>query len=71
VIDYQNPIGSVNYAGRKFYQFITDELTDNNYKFCIRAIAADDSNDGFTGQIIIQFNRQSPDGVSTLICQTE
>jgi hypothetical protein len=70
-IDYQNPIGSVNYAGRKFYQFITDELVGDNYKFCVRAVAADDSDDGFTGQIIIQFNRQSPDGVSILICQTE
>jgi len=70
-IDYQNPIGSVNYAGRKFYQFVTGELVGDSYKFCIRAIAADDSDDGFMGQIIIQFNRQSPDGVSILICQTE
>ncbi len=70
-IDYQNPIGSVNYTGRKFYQFVTGQLVEDSYKFCIRALAADDSDDGFTGQMNIQFNRQSPDGVSILICQTE
>jgi hypothetical protein len=71
IIDYQSPIGSLNYAGRKFYQFVCDELTGDSYRFCIRAAAADNSNDGFTGQIIIQFNRQKPDGISTLICRTE
>ena len=66
VIDYQNPLGSINYIGRKFYQFITNELSGSNYKFCIKAVAADNSDDGFTGQIIIQLNRQSPDGISIL-----
>jgi hypothetical protein len=66
VIDYQNPIGSVNYIGRKFYQFITGELSGNSYKFCIKAVAADGSDDNFTGQIIIGLNKQRPDGISTL-----
>jgi hypothetical protein len=70
-IDYQNPIGSVNYIGRKFYQFITSGLSDDNYKFCIRAAAEGNCDDGFTGQIKIGLNKQSPDGVSILICQTE
>lgn len=65
-IDYQIPLGSVNYKGRKFYQFITNELTGSSYKFCIRAAAADNSDDNFTGQIIIGLNRQNPDGVSIL-----
>ncbi|MCX5633388.1 MAG: hypothetical protein NTW93_06930 [Phycisphaerae bacterium] len=66
IIDYQNPIGSVNYIGRKFYQFITGELSGDSYKFCIRVAAADNSDDNFTGQIIIQLNRQRPDGISIL-----
>lgn len=65
-IDYQNPIGSVNYIGRKFYQFITSELSGDSYKFCIRAAAADNSDDNFTGQIDIGLNRQRPDGISIL-----
>jgi hypothetical protein len=70
-IDYQNPIGSVNYIGRKFYQFITGQLSGDSYKFCIRAAAEDNSDDNFTGQIKIELNKQSPDGISILICQTE
>jgi len=62
-IDYQNPIGNVTYVGRKFYQFVTNELTGDSYKFCIRAVAEDDCDDGFTGQIIIELNRQTPDSV--------
>ncbi len=65
-IDYQNPIGSVNYIGRKFYQFVTNELTGDSYKFCIRAVAEDDSDDGSAGQIIIQLNKQRPDSVLIL-----
>jgi hypothetical protein len=70
-IDYQTAIGSVNYIGRKFYQFVTNELAGDNYKFCIRAVAADSCDDGFTGQIVVQPGKQSPEGVSILICQTE
>lgn len=66
IIDYQNPLGSLQYAGRKFYQFVSSELEGGSYKFCIRAIAADDSDDGFTGQIDIGLNRQSPEGISIL-----
>ena len=66
VIDYQNPLGSINYIRRKFYRFIIGEITGSSYRFCIRAVAADDSDDGFTGQVIIQLNRQSPEGISIL-----
>lgn len=71
IIDYKNPIGNVNYAGRRFYRFVTDALPGSNYRFCIRAFAKDNSNDEFKGQIKIGLNRQSPDGISLLICQTE
>lgn len=62
-IDYQNPIGSVNYIGRRFYQFLTNVLTGSDYKFSIRAIAEDDSNDEFKGQIKIGLNKQPPESV--------
>jgi hypothetical protein len=66
VIDYQTPIGSLKYAGRRFYRFISDSLPKANYIFCIRAVAADSSDDGFLGQIIIQLNKQNPDGPGLL-----
>ncbi|HBG27492.1 MAG: hypothetical protein A2Y10_02865 [Planctomycetes bacterium GWF2_41_51] len=67
-IDYQDPIGIVEYTGCKFYQFITNSLSGNHYKFCIRAVA-DDSVSEFYNEIKIGLNRQSPNEVQ-LICQT-
>lgn len=64
IIDYQNPIGILNYKGRKFYQFITNQLSADSYKFCIRAAAEDNSDDGFTNQLSISLNKESPDCVS-------
>ncbi|MGA2915820.1 MAG: hypothetical protein ABSE89_07315 [Sedimentisphaerales bacterium] len=66
IIDYQIPLGSVSFKGRRFYQFVTNELSGNNYKFCIRTVAEDNSDNGFTGQIDIGLNRQNPNGVSIL-----
>jgi hypothetical protein len=65
-IDFQTPIGSVEYTGRKFYQFITDTLEGSNYIFCIRAVA----NDNLNGQVKIQINRQTPGNIGVVICQT-
>ncbi len=69
-IDYQTPIASVEYAGRKFYQFVTDVLTGDYYRFCIRAVAQDDSENQFNGEVKIWLNKQSPDGIGVIICQT-
>lgn len=65
-INYQNQIGSINYLGRKFYQFVTNALSNDSYKFCIRTVAGDASDDGFAGQVTIQLGRQKPDNVSIL-----
>ena len=65
-INYQAAIGSISYIGRKFYRFITSELTGSSCRFCIRAVATDNSDDGFARQIIIQLSKQSPEGISIL-----
>jgi hypothetical protein len=70
IIDYQSPIGSVDYSGRKFYQFVTDALTATQYRFCIRAVADDGSENEFNGQVKIWINKQSPDGIGMIICRT-
>jgi hypothetical protein len=65
-IDFQTPIGIVGYTGRKFYQFVTDLLTGSHYIFCIRAV----TNNNFNGEVKIWLNRQSPEGIGVIICQT-
>ncbi|MCE5340539.1 MAG: hypothetical protein LLF92_05350 [Planctomycetaceae bacterium] len=65
-IDYQTPIGSVEYTGRKFYQFITTALAESHYRFCIRVV----TNNNLNGEVRVWLNRQSPEGIGVIICQT-
>jgi hypothetical protein len=69
-IDFQNSIGTVEYTGRKFYQFLTPELNHDCYRFCIRAAAKETAGNEFCGEIKIWLTRQSPDGIGLIICQT-
>ncbi len=68
IIDFQNPAGTVEYTGRKFYQFVTGSLSGNHYRFCIRATAGDDLSGEFKDEIRIAVSRQRPERVE-LICQ--
>ena len=66
IIDYENPVAQIDYTGRKFYDYLTGTLTNNNNRFCIRAVASDNTEDGCLDEIIIQLNRQKPDSVDIL-----
>ena len=66
IIDYENPIAQIDYAGRKFYDYLTGTLTNNNHRFCIRALASDDTEDDCLNEIIISLNKQKPDSVDIL-----
>ena len=65
-IDYENPVAQIYYTGRKFYDYLTGTLTNNNNRFCIRAVASDNTEDSCLDEIIIQLNRQKPDSVDIL-----
>jgi hypothetical protein len=66
IIDYENTIAQIDYAGRKFYDYLTGTLANDNYRFCIRAVASDDTEDGCLHEIIISLNKQKPDSVDIL-----
>ncbi len=63
VIDFDNPTGSVEYTGRKFYSFTTEQLPGDEYIFCIKTAGADGSIDDIHGQIKICLNKQNPNGL--------
>ena len=44
-LDYENPIATVSYSGRKFYRYQTDTLDCGQYLFAIRAEDADGVDD--------------------------
>lgn len=66
VLDYENPIAQIDYTGRKFYDYLTNTLTNNSNRFCIRAVASDGTEDDWLDEIMIQLNKQEPDSVNIL-----
>lgn len=68
-INLQNPICSVEYTGRKFYQFTAGNLTAERYLFCIKAVAEDGSMEDGDGVLKVGINKQNPDGGLWLLCQ--
>ena len=65
-IDYETPVTEITYVGRKFHEYATDTLANNDNKFCIRAVASDGTEDNWLDEIMIQLNKQQPDSVDIL-----
>jgi len=64
-IDYENPIATIPYKGRKFYSYRSDPLGADRYLFCISAEGAN-GQEGGSVQISIQLDTDSPVGVDIL-----
>ncbi|MCD4830718.1 MAG: hypothetical protein K8R02_02790 [Anaerohalosphaeraceae bacterium] len=69
-IDYTNPLGTVKYAGRKFYRFTTPPLEKDDYRFCIRAIDDGQFQGDSLDYIKIQLNKNIPDSIQNLQANT-
>ncbi len=64
-VDYENPIATIPYKGRKFYSYQSDPLGADRYLFCIRAEGAN-GQEGGSVQISIQLDTDSPVAVDIL-----
>ncbi|MBN2455746.1 MAG: hypothetical protein JXB29_04280 [Sedimentisphaerales bacterium] len=65
-IDFETPLVSIDYAGRKFYSYTTDELQAGTYLFCIRAEDAAGADDKSWAQLKIQLAADSPEAIDIL-----
>ena len=69
-IDYENPIATIAYHGRKFYSFQSDTLEAGRYLFAIRAEDADSVENNSLAQLSIQLDAANPDPIDILSTQT-
>jgi hypothetical protein len=69
-IDYENPIATISYAGRKFYSYQSDPLKGDRYLFAIRAKDANGVEDSSLAKLIIQVTTSSPDPIDILSAKT-
>lgn len=65
-IDYQTPLASVNYQGRKFYSYRSGALTAGRYLFAIRAEDANGKESRSAAQLGVRLNAASLDPLKIL-----
>jgi hypothetical protein len=65
-IDYENPLATIEYQGRKFYSFESSELSAGQYMFTVRAENAEGVRDESRGQLRIQLDSQIHESVNIL-----
>jgi hypothetical protein len=65
-IDYDNPIATISYGGRRFYSYLSDILQAGRYLFAIRAEDAEGVEDSSLAQLKVQLQVASPDAIGIL-----
>ena len=69
-IDYENPIATIRYTGRMFYNYQSDTLDAGTYLFAIRAEDATGTENASLARIRIQLDTITPDAVHILSVET-
>jgi len=65
-IDYETALGCLDYVGPRYYGFETDVLSEESYKFCVRAVSRDGQENDDLGTIRIQIREAVPESIGLL-----
>ncbi len=65
-IDYQNPLATIGYKGRKFYSFQSSSLEAGKYFFVLRVVDAAGLENSSLAQLKIQFEPTTIDAINIL-----
>jgi hypothetical protein len=55
-IDYQNPIAQIEYQGRRFYSFISEQLPEGKHLFAVRAQNENGLEDGSSAAVSVEIS---------------
>jgi hypothetical protein len=61
-IDYQNPVATLNYRGRRFYRYEV-ERADGRYRFAVRAADGEGNGNGSTKMVEIETSGRSVEAI--------
>jgi len=65
-VDYENAIGTIDYAGLRFYEYYSMELAAGEYLFVVRAVNAGGIEDESSARICLGIDTASPQGIEIL-----
>jgi hypothetical protein len=69
-IDYQKPLTTIPYRGRRFYSFGSDMLETGKYLFAVRPMDAEQVENDSLARISIQIGAAGPDTIDILNAET-
>ena len=69
-IDYENPVATVSYKGRRFYSYQSDALEAGSYLFAVRVEDTAGTQDSSLARIRIQLDITGPDTIDILSAGT-
>ncbi|MHC4394603.1 MAG: hypothetical protein ACYS1A_03015 [Planctomycetota bacterium] len=69
-INYQNPIATIDYVGRVYYNYQSNVLDAGKYLFAVRPEGVDGTENSSLAPIKIQLNTTSPDAIDILSAET-
>lgn len=69
-IDYENPVATIGYAGRRFYSYRSDVLEAGTHLFVIRAEDAAGVQDSSLAKIRVHLDAGSPNAIEILSVET-
>ncbi|MBW8038508.1 MAG: hypothetical protein FVQ85_00750 [Planctomycetes bacterium] len=65
-IDYENPITTISYAGRRFYSYLSNVLVAEKYLFAIRVEDAAETENASLARIEVHLDTTSPGAINIL-----
>jgi hypothetical protein len=65
-IDYQNPVATVTYKGRRFYRHKIDRPADGRYRFAVRAAYANGNECESKQEVGVEVRAERPDAIEVV-----
>jgi hypothetical protein len=65
-VDYQNPVATVTYKGRRFYRYQSEQLERGRYLFAIRAADAAGNEHETMGQVAIEVAGENAEAIEII-----
>lgn len=69
-VNYDNPVGTVVYAGRRYYSYESESLDAGRYQFVVRAEDAAGTDDGSFAKLAVEIDAASPAAIDILSAET-
>lgn len=69
-VDYENPLATIDYLGRRYYCWLSDVLSAGRYSFAVKAFDSSGINEDSSAVVSVDVTNSPPDSVDILSVET-